>query len=226
MNLQYPSVVPVSRRFFAAAAIAGSALGCHVFDPPPVPPPFKAKVIVTGDPGEPIAGAIVTNGKKESLTTGPDGRVEVVFHGADGDVREVTVQCPPGHQQIGGPLQIRLTRLASTQLPEYQASCPPLRRKVVVAVRADNGPYLPVKDLNAIVATTDEAGAAHFALEIEPGSFSVALDTSERKDLKPPSPARVMTVGHQDDVLVFDQKFEVQKKRVYVKPPPPRPVRL
>jgi hypothetical protein len=219
---------PVSSRLFVAivaAAAAAAGLGCGAFDPPPTPPPFKATVIVTGDPGEPLLGAVVSYRKGEPAMTGADGRVELVFHGADGDVREVTVACPPGHQQAGNALQIRLTRLASTQLPEYQVSCPPLRRKVVVAVRADNGPFLPVKYLNEVVATTDEAGAAHFALTIEPGSFSVALDTSDRKDLKPPSPARVMTVGQQDDVLVFDQRFEVQKKRVYVKPIQ-RPVRL
>lgn len=141
------------------------------------------------------------------------------MHGVEGDVREVHVTCPPGHQAIGSALSIRLTRLASAHLPEYELSCPPLRRKVVVAVRAENGPFLPVKYLNQVVATTDQTGAAHFALDIEPGSFSVAIDTSERKDLKPPSPAKIMTIGQQDDILVFDQRFELPKKKIIIVKP-------
>lgn len=203
---------------FVVLAIA--ACGCGAFESPPPPPPYKASIVVHGDPGQPLPGARVSTGSKSNpLVTGADGRVELVMQGVEGDVREVSVTCPPGHQQLTGSLQIRLTRLATAQLPEYQLSCPPLRRKVVVAVRAENGPYLPVKYLNQVVATTDETGAAHFALEIEPGSFSVAIDTSDRKDLKPPSPAKIMTVGQQDDILVFDQRFQLPKKKVIIYKP-------
>lgn len=207
-------------------AVCVVAAGCGAFESPPPPPPYKASIVVHGDPGRALPGAMVSTGSKGTpLVTGADGRVELVMHGAEGDVREVSITCPPGHQQITGSLQIRLTRLATAQLPEYELSCPPLRRKVVVAVRAENGPYLPVKYLNQVVATTDQTGAAHFALEIEPGSFSVALDTSERKDLKPPSPAKIMTVGQQDDILVFDQRFELPKKKIIIyKPPVPQDI--
>lgn len=201
-----------------ASAVTVSA--CGAFDPPPPPAPYKASIVVHGDPGRPLPGATVSSGSKTPpLLTGPDGRVEIVMRGAEGDVREVNVTCPPGHQQMTGSLQIRLTRLASAKLPEYEINCPPLRRKVVVAVRAENGPYLPVKYLNQVVATTDQTGAAHFALDIEPGSFSVAIDTSERKELKPPSPAKILTVGQQDDILVLDQRFELPKKKVIIYKP-------
>lgn len=200
--------------------LSAGAVGCSMFESPPPPPPYKAAIVVHGDPGQPLPGAMVSTGSKSTpLVTGPDGRIELVMHGVEGDMREVNVTCPPGHQQMTGSLQIRLTRLASSKLPEYAISCPPQRRKVVVAVRAENGPFLPVKYLNQVVATTDETGAAHFALEIEPGSFSVAIDTSDRKELKPPSPARIMTVGQQDDILVFDQRFELPKKKVIIYKP-------
>jgi hypothetical protein len=193
--------------------------GCGVFESPPPPAPYKALLTVTGDPGQPLFGATVTSGKNQPILTGVDGRANLILTGAEGDVREVTVTCPPGHQQVSGAIAIRLTRLAGDALPTYSVSCPPLRRKVVVAIRAENGPYLPVRYLNQIVATTDAGGAAHFALEIEPGTFSVQLDTSERKDLKPPSPGRILSVGQQDEILVLDQRFEVIKKYV----PPPKP---
>jgi hypothetical protein len=207
----------------------GQVLGCGLaitsagcFEPPPPPAPYKALVTVTGDPGHPLFGATITSGKSQPILTGVDGKAQLVFNGAEGDIREVNVTCPAGHQQVGGAISIRLTRLSGDALPTYAVSCPPLRRKVVVAVRAENGPYLPVKYLNQVVATTDSGGAAHFALEIEPGTFSVQLDTTERKDLKPPSPGRILSVGQQDDVLVLDQRFEVIKK--YVAPPKPPPM--
>lgn len=196
--------------------------GCGMFEPPPPPAPFKAIVNVTGDPGHPIFGVPVSSGKQEPVLTGIDGKANLLFNGAEGDIREVTVTCPVGHQQAKGSISIRLTRVVGDAVPTYAVSCPPLRRKVVVAVRAENGPHLPVKYLNQVVATTDAGGAAHFALEIEPGTFSVQLDTSGRDDLSPPNPGRILSVGQQDDVLVLDQKFAVKKK--YVPPPPPPPI--
>lgn len=190
-----------------------------MFEQPPPPAPFKAVVTVTGDPGHPIFGVPVSSGKKEPVLTGIDGKANLVFNGAEGDIREVNVTCPVGHQQTKGSISIRLTHLVGDAVPTYAVSCPPLRRKVVVAVRAENGPHLPVKYLNQVVATTDAGGAAHFALEIEPGTFSVQLDTSGRDDLSPPNPGKILSVGQQDDVLVLDQKFAVKKK--YVPPPPP-----
>jgi hypothetical protein len=69
------------------------------------------------------------------------------------------------------------------------------------------------------VTRTDAAGAASFALEVPPGSqFTVALNTGDRKDIKPISPSKLFVVNSQDDVFLFDQKFEVEKKRA---PPPP-----
>ena len=204
---------------FGLGFVVLACAGCGAFDPPPPPAPFKALVKVTGDPGRPLFGATVTSGKGEPVVTDVYGRAPLVFNGAEGEIREINVACPQGHQQAKKPLEIRLTHLIGDAVATYEVSCPPLRRKVVIAVRAENGPYLPVKYLNQVVATTDAGGAAHFALEIEPGSFSVQLDTSERKDLSPPSPGRILSVGDQDDVLVLDQKFAVKKK--YVPPPPP-----
>ena len=46
----------------------------------------------------------------------------------------------------------------------------------------------------------------------------VALDTSGHKNIKPQNPARVFTVADQDDLMLFDQKFEVeQKKKIIIK---------
>jgi hypothetical protein len=75
--------------------------------------------------------------------------------------------------------------------------------------------------LDRPVTRTDAAGAASFALEVPPGSqFTVALSTLERKDIKPLNPSKLFVVNQQDDLFLFDQKFDVERKRAYVAPPP------
>lgn len=199
-------------------AVVALLPGC--FESPPPPAPYKALIKVSGDPGRPLFGATVTSGKSEPVVSDVNGRAMLVFNGSEGEIREINVTCPVGHQQTRKPVEVRLTRLVGDAIPTYEVACPPLRRRVVIAVRAENGPYLPVKYLNQVVATTDAGGAAHFALDIEPGTFSVLLDTSARTDLKPPSPGKILSVGEQDDILVLDQKFDVIRRYV---PPPPKP---
>ena len=176
---------------------------------------------VEADPGNPLAGAAVSRNGKELGTTNAEGRAMLKMPGIEGEIVDVLVACPEGYAAPKGALSIRLTRLADkTKVPEYSVSCPPNVRRVVVAVRAENGPNLPVMYLQKPIATTDESGAAHFALEVPPGAqFQVQLDTSGRKDLKPPSPGKVFVVAQQDDILLFDQRFEVERKVVYVAKP-------
>jgi hypothetical protein len=204
----------------AAAASAVVSSGCKDFDPPP-PPPFQLYVKVESDPGQPVAGATVSRNKTVLGNTGPEGRTILTIAGAEGEIVDVAVKCPDGLQSPTKPLSIRLTRIADkSKAPEYAVSCPPMLRRVVVAVKAENGPNLPVMYLSRPVTRTDASGAAHFALEVAPGAqFTVSLDTSENSRLKPPNPTKPFTVGQQDDILVFEQKFDVEKQKVYVYKP-------
>jgi hypothetical protein len=193
---------------------------------PPAPPPFQVFVRVEGDRQNPVPNATISRGGKTIGTTDANGRALLSFQAArpgvvggsvEGEITEVNVTCPEGFQSPNKPLSIRLTRLADKKVAEFSASCLPSMRRVVVAVRAENGGNLPVLYLNKSVTRTDAAGAASFALEVPPGSqFSVALDTSDRKDLKPNSPQKVFVVSQQDDVFLFDQKFEVEKKKIVI----------
>jgi len=64
-----------------------------------------------------------------------------------------------------------------------------------------------------VLGTIGPLAIASFALEVPPGSqFTVALSTAERKDMKPVSPSKVFVVLQQDDVFLFDQKFDVLEK--------------
>jgi hypothetical protein len=188
---------------------------------PPKPPSFLIAVRVESDPGRAIPGASVTRAGRLLGTTDANGRATLTLDGVEGEITDVNVACPDGFQSPAKPVNIKLTHLAEkTKIPEYSVQCPPSMRRVVVAVRAENGPNLPVIYLDRAVTRTDAAGAASFALEVPPGSqFTVALSTAERKDIKPLSPSKLFVVSQHDDVFLFDQRFEVEKKK-----PPPAPV--
>jgi hypothetical protein len=201
-----------------AAALALIALGgCKDLDPPP-PAPFQLYVKVESDPGRAVQGASVSRGNKALAQTGADGRAMLTLGGNEGDVADIFIKCPETFQSPTKPIGVRLTRLSDkTRIPEYTTSCPPMLRKVVVAVKAENGPFLPVVYLNKAITRTDASGAAHFALEVAPGAqFNVVLDTAENSKLKPVSPSKPFTVGQTDDILVFEQKFDVEKVKTYV----------
>ena len=191
---------------------AGSVASCQQ---PPPPDPFQISVRVESDPGIPVTGATIARSNRPLGTTDTAGRSTLKLDGVEGEITDVTVTCPDGFQTPPKPINIRLTRLAEkSKIPEYAVRCPPSMRRVVVAVRADNGPNLPVLYLDKAVTRTDGSGAASFALEVPPGSqFSVALATAERKDLKPINPSKLFVVNQQDDVFLFDQRFEIEKKK-------------
>jgi len=203
----------------AALPLLGAlAVGCAgaTFDPPP-PPPFKVAVAVEGDPGQPILGAVVSRNERALATTGADGRAELTLEGADGETIDTTVKCPVGHTSPQKPVTMRLARTNGGAPPVFKVSCPPTERHVVVAVKAENGPNLPVLYLGRVVAHTDGSGAAHFEVVAPPGGqFQVTLDTTAKEfaKLKPQSPSKPFTIGQGDDILVFEQKFEVEKKKV------------
>jgi hypothetical protein len=188
----------------------------------PPPDPFQISIRVESDPGKAIAGATVTRANRILGTTSADGRVTLKIGGVEGEITDVNVTCPEGFQTPPRPINIKLTRLAEkTKIPEYAVQCPPSMRRVVVAVRAENGPHLPVIYLDKPVTRTDASGAASFALEVPPGSqFTVALSTAERKDIKPINPSKLFVVNSIDDVFLFDQRFDVEKKKVSAPPAP------
>ncbi len=215
----------------ASLVAIGLSAGCKSFsslslDPPP-PPPFRVAVVVEGDPGRPIAGATVQRSTKVLATTGADGRAELSLKGDDGEIIDADVKCPEGFQSPQKPLSVRLARLSEgSRAPEFRIACPPTMRHLVLAIKAENGPNLPVTYLGKVVAKTDASGAAHVAIDLPPGTgFNVGLDTSDATKLKPQNPSKPFTVGQTDDIFVWEQKFDVEKKKiVVVKPHVPKPI--
>jgi len=201
------------RRLALALPLALAA--CSALEPV-APPPQEIVVRVTGDPGQPLKGATVQFSGKKVAESGADGAAQLKLNGKDGDVYDLTVTCPEGFLSPSKPLAVMLRRLADpTKKPEYDVSCPPTTRTVVVAVRADNGPNLPVLYLGREVARTDGAGAAHVMFKLKADeAFNLVLGTEGNDRLRPQNPTASFIVRDRDDVYTFDQKFDLEKKVV------------
>ncbi len=175
---------------------------------------YEFAVRVSGDPGHPVPNAVLTFKSQRVAIANANGIAKLSAQGQEGETLEFGVSCPDGYRSPTSPLAVRLTRLGeSARMPEYQVTCAPALRNVVVAVRAENGADLPVKYLGKEVAHTDASGAAHFLLRVEPGSeLEVELDTKDKRGLKPQSPTVRFLARSEDDLFVFDQPFVVTRE--------------
>jgi hypothetical protein len=204
------------------------ATACKGFEEPP-PPPFRVAITVEADKGVPIAGAVVTRTNKEIGKTDDKGRAVLTFKGEDGDQLDVYVKCPDGFDSPTRPVTVALKRLGDpNRLAEYPVTCSPAERKVVVAMRTENGPNLPIKFLGRDMARTDQAGAATFMMSAKPGDhLDFTVDTSEKgnEDLRPQNPSVSLVVDNKDGYYTLDQVFQVQKRRIIVVGPRrPQPI--
>lgn len=196
-------------------SLAVSLTGCGAFRAAPLPA-FRALVRIEGDPGQAIAGARLAFKNRDVGVSDGSGLVELALRGRDGQVFDLTVACPNGYRSPAKPLAVTVRKLSEAKtLPEYHVQCPPLLRTIVVAVRAVNGPDLPVVFLGRERTRTDASGAAHLVLQVPPNqSLQVTLDTTAAKDLRPKNPAATFEVGEEDEVLVLEQRFEVERRAV------------
>jgi hypothetical protein len=193
----------------------------------PPPPTFPVMIRVESDPGVPMPGAQLTRKDQPLGVTGPDGKFSAVLQGTEGDVQEVKVVCPQGFESPTRPIQISLRRLSENRPAEYSAYCPPNVRRVVVVIRAENGPFIPIVHLNQVIGRTDASGAATFLANVKPNDqLEFTLLTSNDETFKrhhPQDPKVGYLVQPQDEVVVLTQEFKVDKPPpppVYVRPKP------
>ncbi len=215
-------------RPLAVFVVLALAPACKQLEEPP-PPPFRVAVTVEADKGVPLPGVVIRRGDKEIGKTEPNGKATLTFRGEDGDQIDVWVKCPEGFESPLKPTTVALRRLSDpNKLAEYPVQCPPAERKVIVALRSDNGANLPVKFLGREIAHTDQSGAATFMLTGKPGDhMDFLLDTTEKgnENLRPQSPTVSVVVDNKDNYYALDQPFQIQKTRVvYQAPHRPQPI--
>src|SRR5258706_15639143 len=118
--------------------------GCEILRAPPVAP-FETQIRVVGDPGEQLAGVEVVYRQRVVGTTDQTGLVKLQLKGDEGSNYDLSVRCPKGYSSPAKPISVVLRRSAEENAhAEYQVDCPRASRSVVIAVRADSGPNLPV----------------------------------------------------------------------------------
>lgn len=188
--------------------------------------PFPVLIRIESDPGKPLGEVPILYQGKEVKRTAPDGTALLELHKPDGASVELSITCPPNTRQAD-PLKVYVRRVEGQKYTEQRMYCRPSMRRIAVAVRADEGPNLPVKYLGETVATTDASGAAHFAMAMPAGEvIKVVLDTTDNPKMHPQRPESLFKVGDADEVFVFNQKFTVDKKKVYVAPRRSGPTQL
>ena len=203
--------------FFANAS-------CSKFEDTP-PPTYDIIMKVDSDPNSPLPGAVIVRNGKDLATTDNTGKAKLALVGAEGDNLDFTVRCPPDFMAPSKPINVTLRR--ASRMPEYNTSCPPSVRKVVIAVRAEGGANLPVTYLGKPVARTDASGAAHVLLAMKPGDqFELGLDTHAYERLRPQNPTATFVVKPKDEIQGFEVKFALEKLKVVYKAGPVRPTRV
>jgi hypothetical protein len=179
---------------------------------------FEILLKVNTDNNVPVQGAILQLREQTVGTTGPEGSSVLKFTANEGESFDIAVKCPTGLQSPPKAVLITLRKLADvTRRPEFTAACPSATKVVVVAVRADGGPNLPVMYLGNEVGRTDQSGAANVALRLAPNdTFELQLNTSDKSNerLRPQNPSLSFTMKEKDDVVVFETKFSLEAKKV------------
>jgi hypothetical protein len=195
------------RKVLAGVSLVAGLASCNAVQPPP-PAPFEILIRVESDPGRPLPGAIIMKGGKEGPSTGADGTIVLKIPGQEGESVDLIVRCPADYVTSPKPLSVSLRR--GSKLPEYSWSCPPAIRHMVVAVRAENGPNLPVVWFGRVIGRTDANGAFTALFPLRPGDpLELTLDTSDKANerIHPKNPTGAFVMKAYDDVVTFDQKF-------------------
>jgi hypothetical protein len=213
----------LSRSLTIGVVFVGASSCARFADPPP--PTYDIVIKVDSDPNTPLPGAVIVRSGKDLATTDNTGRAKLPLVGAEGDTLDFTVRCPLDFTPPTKPINITLRH--ASRMPEYNVSCPPTVRKVVIAIRAEGGANLPVTYLGKPVAKTDASGAAHILLAMKPGDqFELGLDTHEYERLRPQNPTGTFIVKPKDEIQAFDVKFTLEKLKVVYKAGIARPKRL
>jgi hypothetical protein len=203
------SVVIRSPSLLGALALL-SLLGCQRA----APPLHRHGIVIQAEAAghTPLEGVEITQRGRSLGKTGSSGTLKLELAGSEGQLVELEARCPASYVPERKVVSVTLRRLhASRKLPTYRVDCQPATRTAVVAVRATNGPDLPVMYLGREVARTDSSGVAHVALTLRPGErFELGLDTTG-KPLVPKSPRAFFVAGSEDELVFFEQRFQNRK---------------
>ncbi|MEC7519408.1 MAG: hypothetical protein VYE22_06045 [Myxococcota bacterium] len=209
------------RHALIIAACAAALVACEEEEAPP--PRYSFTFSATTD-GQPLEGVTISVNDDPKGDTNGEGIFRQDLTGPEGAPISVNASCPEGYHLVGGAQSHTLRRVASLDPAvtnrgiQVSFECAPDYREAVVVVRTHDQTDLPVFLDGSEVTRTDESGAAHLYVRMQPNtSFEVRIATASNERLRPQEPSRSFTIPNRDAVFVFDQEFEEER--------PPRRVR-
>jgi hypothetical protein len=191
---------------FAALSLSSCA--------PPPQPSVAILLRTRSDVGGPVANADVYAGPTLLARTDREGLAHLNVAGAEGATFYIRVDCPTGYRSPNEPLAVRRLGIAAATAAEYDVVCHELRHTMVIGVRAEGGPDLPVLYLGKEVARTDRSGAAHLTIAGDVhGRIELTIGTpgKENEKIHPQNPATVFEMPDHDDIQVFPVTFTRDK---------------
>lgn len=196
-----------------SAVLIGAALAsaCKPADPPPV----NVVLHVTTTRGAPVAGAEVRMRSAVIARSDESGRARIQVGGREGDSFELSVACPPPLRSPADPIVVRRLDIKGGDA-EQTVKCEERRRTLVVVVRAENGPDLPILYLGKEIGRTDASGAAHVKIEAdihERVELTLSTAGKEWADVHPQNPVAAFEPGENDEVREFAVTFTRDAKK-------------
>jgi hypothetical protein len=190
---------------------------------------FEVLIRVTTPQGQPVKGSQILLDNKAVGASNDAGTSVLKFVADEGESYDLAVQCPQGFQAPTKPIRVTLRKLADSKRPEFSTVCSPASQVMVVAVRADGGPNLPILYLNNEIGRTDEAGAANVALRLAPNEtfeLKIGTEVPGGETLRPQNPSTTFTMKDRDEVAHYNLKFTRELKKVKYVGRPVGPTKL
>lgn len=176
-----------------------------------VQPPLQTfEVRVHDYAGAPIDGASLLAGTRVVARTSATGLASLSFTGREGDLLAIDVRCPAGYAPPAEPLLIQWLAVDGGGVASHLARCRKLRHRLLVAVRAEGGPNLPILRLGRTVGTTDASGAATLMFDLdvdERVELTLSTESLAKEKVTPRDPTAVLDVQDADAVKLFDIKL-------------------
>lgn len=201
--------------FVRRLAVATSVVGLIACQRGPAPA-RQYRILIEAEDAErtSLPGVEIARRGRSLGATSSSGGLKLDLSGSEGQLVELEARCPASFVPERQTLSVALRRLQDPRkMPTYRVTCRPELRTAVIAIRASNGPDLPVIYLGREIARTDSSGVAHVALSLRPGErYELGLDTGA-KPLSPKNPRAVFVAGNEDELVFFDQRFQSKRPR-------------
>jgi len=174
---------------------------------------FPVRVHARSEGQASLAGVELALGNQVLGKTDAEGTVSIRLQGNEGDSVALNVKCPAAYASPERPLQVGLRHLGNgSTAAQFDVDCFSLVHSVLVGIRAENGPHLPVLRLKSVVGQTDDQGVAHVLLQAAPNEpIALTLDTSRNAALLPQNPSLDFTAHDNDELVLVSQKFTLKR---------------